>query len=183
EIFFLVDSSSSIWYRDYTKQSEFVANVVDKFTISPNKTRVGLAVFSTGYRQLIALDQYYDKEDIKTAIKNIPYMTGDTYTDRALNKMRTEAFHANNVREGVIKIGILLTDGKSRFSDKTIQEAELTRKDGIFLFAVGIGNKTDFKELIAIGSDPKENFVFQVGSFDVLAQIRQKLAWKACEGK
>ncbi|XP_050400838.1 collagen alpha-4(VI) chain isoform X2 [Patella vulgata] len=178
EIFFLLDSSSSVWREDYNRQKQFVADVVDKFVISENHTRVGLAVFSNTYRLWFPIDRYLDKESMKRAVMQLPYLTGDTNTHIALKYMRERGFKPSLVRKDVARIGIILTDGKSRYTDKTLLEAQRCKNDGIVLFTIGIGDKIDMKELNAVGTNP--SYVFQVAGFDVLYEIRQKLAFKAC---
>lgn len=85
-------------------------------------------------------------------------------------------------RTGVAHIAIVLTDGVSANKDETKKEAENLKKKGIYIFSVGIGNKVDKEELRAIGSEPSDDFVYDVASFDMLKTIRETLAFKACNG-
>ena len=56
--------------------------------------------------------------------------------------MRTMCTPPYGGRPGVVKIGILLTDGESnRDHHLTIQEATRAKDDGIFLMAAGISDK------------------------------------------
>lgn len=45
DIMFLLDSSSSILYKDFIKELNFTKNVVKLFDIGEDKTRVGLISF------------------------------------------------------------------------------------------------------------------------------------------
>ena len=56
------------------------------------------------------------------------------------------------------------------------------QEDGVVIFAVGIGKGTDKKELEAIASEPKEKYLFEVGSYDLLESVKEGLAIKACTG-
>lgn len=65
EIFFLLDSSSSIWIVDFRKQLKFVSDLLDSFDLGPNSTRVGVASFSYRYYENIRLGLYDNVDDIK----------------------------------------------------------------------------------------------------------------------
>lgn len=57
------------------------------------------------------------------------------------------------------------------------------QEEGVVVFAVGIGSQTNKDELEAIASSPTENYLFEVGNYDLLKIVKEKLAVKACEGK
>ncbi|CAC5389271.1 COL6A [Mytilus coruscus] len=164
DVFFLLDSSSSIWQVDYKIQLQFISDVIDMFTIAPNHTRVAVSAFSHFYRPFIRFDS------------SIPF--GSTYTGDALKKIRTRGF--KNARPGVAHIGVVLTDGASANKEKTKEEAEKLKSQGVYLFAIGVGNKFDMNELIDIGSKPSEDFVYDVDKYNMLDSIRETLAIKAC---
>ena len=50
DIFFILDSSSSIYVEDYRQVLNFVIEVVDRFDIGSNKTRIGALTFSDDYQ-------------------------------------------------------------------------------------------------------------------------------------
>ncbi|XP_067667262.1 cartilage matrix protein-like [Haliotis asinina] len=181
ELFFLLDTSSSIWEPDFKTQLDFVSEVVDLFDIGPNKTRVGVATFSSRYYPQFGLDKYEDKEQLKKAILRIPYMGGNTHTGTAIRYMRERAFAPEIVREDVDKIAVVLTDGRSRYPVDTETEAMKTKMEGINVFAVGIGKNFDPKELTLIGSEPSETYVYEVASYSALENIKEKFALGECE--
>ncbi|XP_046581489.1 cartilage matrix protein-like [Haliotis rubra] len=181
ELFFLLDTSSSIWQPDFRTQLDFVSDVVDLFDIGPNNTRVGVATFSSLYYPQFGLDTYEDKEQLKKAILEIPYMGGNTLTGTAIRYMREKAFAPGIVRDGVDKIAVVLTDGRSRYPGQTETEAMKTKMEGINVFAVGIGKNFDPKELTLIGSEPSETYVYEVASYDALENIKENFALGACE--
>lgn len=106
---------------------------------------------------------------------------GGTNTSGALEHLRTRVFPA--ARREVAHVAIILTDGQSKNSTLTAEEAKKLREMGVYVFAVGIGAQTDVTELMDIASDPNENFVFHVDNFSSLRNIRELLAIKACDGK
>ena len=78
---------------------------------------------------------------------------------------------------------IVLTDGQSVNRTHTLQEAQRVHEEGMYMFAVGIGSSTDVDELMALASNPDENFMFHVDNFAGLTSIRDLLAIKTCDGK
>lgn len=62
-------------------------------------------------------------------------------------------------------------------------EAELTREQGIHLFAVGVGTNRHLRELVAIASQPKEDYTIVGDSQSGQDRIRNLLAIKACSGQ
>lgn len=156
-------------------------DVIGMFDIGANRTRVGVAAFSTHYHPIINLGDHDDKDNLMAAVDKTPFFRGDTHTGRALENMRVRGFA--EARRDVAHVGIVLTDGESFSREKTIYEAELTKKDGIYMFAIGIGYRYILEELVEIGSKPTKDFVFTVNSYDALKTIKDILAIRTCEGK
>jgi collagen type VI alpha len=84
-------------------------------------------------------------------------------------------------RNNAANIVIVMTDGKSRNSSLTKQEANRLHRAGIKVFAIGIGNKIFKDELKNIASSPEN--VFTVVSFSVLDTILSQLKKSTCKGK
>ncbi|XP_060073195.1 collagen alpha-1(XXI) chain-like [Ylistrum balloti] len=178
DIFFLIDSSTSIWGKDFRIQRRFLQDLVKCFPIGPTAMRVGLALFSDRYYRVIRFNQYDNTKKLQRAIGRIPHIYGSTYTGIALRSLRTREF--TRARKNVTKIAVVLTDGASHDESMTARQAELLKKSGVFVFAVGIGTKSKLSELKKIGSTPSEQFVFSVAGYHLLNEIREALAFKAC---
>lgn len=183
EILFLLDSSSSIWSVDFEKQLKFVSDVIGTFEIGPDRIRVGIASFSYRYRQQIPLGAYSDKEYLQAAVQNIRQSLGGTYTYDALDGVRTQGLNSNIVRPDVTRIAIVMTDGESYDLDRTAAAAKKLKDDGVVVFAVGIGDQVNNEELKSIASEPIENYLFNVGGYELLDEIKEELAMGACEVK
>ncbi|KAL3866045.1 hypothetical protein ACJMK2_043386 [Sinanodonta woodiana] len=181
ELFFLVDASSSIWSVYFIKQLQFVRDVIDTFEVSPNKTRVGLATFSNRYHHLISLDTFDTKENLQTAVYQVRQEGGDTYTHLAIAGMRTRGFDKRVVRQGVVQIAVVMTDGQSINMKETAEEAKKLKAEGVVVLSVGIGDKVNQQELRSIAS--AEKYVFQVASFDLLDTMKKTLSFKVCEAE
>ncbi|OWF48415.1 collagen alpha-6(VI) chain-like [Mizuhopecten yessoensis] len=179
DIFFLLDSSSSIWIEDYKKQLKFIQQIVDYFPVSATETRFGVGVFADHYRQEIGFGDFDNSFDLKTAIGGIRKRLGGTQTGRALRKVRQQAF--SQARPDVGHVLVVLTDGVSRNTEETKRAAASLKAQGIHVFAIGIGMKSDMTELKYIGSEPKETYVHNVTDFNVLNKIREKLAFQVCK--
>nr|KAG5697781.1 hypothetical protein BaRGS_026738 [Batillaria attramentaria] len=179
DVYFLLDSSSSIWRPEFQDQLHFVDQLLHLFDLGPERTRVGVAVYSDNVTNIVSLTDTQTRSSIKHALKKSPYVTGGTNTGGALQYIRTEGFAS--ARRQVAHVIIILTDGQSANSTDTVKEARKARQEGIYIFAVGIGSQTDVRELMEIASDPDENFVFHVEEFGGLKNIRELLAIKACD--
>ncbi|XP_060073197.1 collagen alpha-4(VI) chain-like [Ylistrum balloti] len=179
DIFFLLDSSSSIYILDYEKQLQFIQKLVDYFPVSQTETRFGVGVFADRYQQVIDFEDFDNSDDLKLAIGDITKGYGDTQTGRALRKVRKHAF--SQARPGVGHVLVVLTDGESRNTAETRREAAILKGQGIHVFAIGIGLSSKTTELEAIGSEPKETYVHNVVNFNVLNKIRKTLAFQVCK--
>lgn len=180
DIIFLLDSSSSIWVEDYKRLLAFVENLVDSFDIGigDNLVRVGVITFSDRAHLDIPLDRYSDFEKLKNAIKKIPYRTGITNTAAALNMLRREISPKVDVRDGPV-VAIVITDGLSRDTSATRDEAKRLHALGVNVYAVGVGDRYEMDELKAISSDPIKG-VYQVASYSALEEIAHHFHIKPC---
>ena len=182
DIIFLLDSSSSIWVEDYKRLLAFVENLVDSFDngFGRNRVRVGVITFSDRAHLDIALDRYNDFEKLKSAIKKIPYRTGITNTAAALNLLRHEITPEMDTDHGPV-VAIVITDGLSRDTTATRDEARRLHNLGVNVYAVGVGDRYEMDELKAIASDPVKG-VYQVVSYSALEEIAHHFHIKPCRG-
>ncbi|XP_055879115.1 collagen alpha-6(VI) chain-like isoform X2 [Biomphalaria glabrata] len=182
DIFFILDSSSSIWEQDFSRRMVgFVRDVVSNFDISPQLTRVGVMTFSDSPKLIINLDSYDNKRELLNAITPsvVKYTLGGTNTARALRDVRKFGFGPAQ-RDGAIKIAVVITDGHSWNEKETQKQANLLRKSDVIVFAIGVGKSAKYDELETIASSPREEFVFSMDDFSALSRLRDLLAIKAC---
>ena len=183
DVYFVIDASSSIREQNYRKMLRFVSDVVDIFDIGPDKTRIGVVLFSDGIHPIIHLNNDLSKDLLKQRIIDATYLQGGTRTGGALRYIRQRGFSKEYARSSVAHIAIILTDGQSSDIQVTVTEAERARNDGIYLFAIGIGGQIDLLELKAIASKPVNDFMFEIDNYDALASIKNILAIQTCTGK
>ena len=178
---FAVDASGSIWGPDFKRQLHFIQNIVESFEVSLEGTRVGVLTFGNKPSKQFDLGRYENEADLKAAIGEIKQSRGTTNTADALHRVRTH-FFGHNVRDGVMKIVIVITDGRSDDPDATAHQAALARQAGMHIFAIGVGRNVDHDELEAIASRPTGSSIFTVDTFRALHQIKTLLAKRTCEG-
>ncbi|KAH3860726.1 hypothetical protein DPMN_023644 [Dreissena polymorpha] len=182
DIVFIVDSSSSIWNVDFETQKTFIGDVVSHFDVESGKTRVALIAFSNEAVVKIHLNQYSTRKELISEIAKVTQPGGSTNTHLALELMLKEVFSTKNgARPGAAHIAVVITDGVSSRPDQTLQQIELVHKSGVYVFTVGVGNKTDKSELEAMASKPVSDFSFLVNGYPALPKIRDLLAFKTCK--
>ena len=120
---------------------------------------------------------------IVDAIGRIEQTRGETNTAAALRDIRRHFFSArHSPRDSIVRIAIIVTDGRSDHPLATSHEATLLRDSGVHVFAVGVGQDIDMGELHAIASKPAKDYVNTVDNYDALNSIKELLAIKACQG-
>lgn len=75
---------------------------------------------------------------------------------------------------------ILITDGQSRDPNATLAVARAARRDGVTIFAVGVGDGVDTGELHAVATEPSKDYVLTVDDFTGLAASKDLLAARTC---
>lgn len=182
DIVFIIDGSRSIWLPDFKKQLKFVQDLVGSFDISPTTTRIGAVTFGSRLHREFHIGDFETEAEVKKAVGKIRHLRGvGTNTAKALQHLRTHYFTQERVRPGVVRMGIVITDGRSDFPSDTAIQARNARKAGIHLFAIGVGRYAEFRELAAIASQPTSTHVFKVNNYDALGSIRELLAIEACK--
>jgi len=179
DLYFVLDSSNSIYVHDYDSELDFVRGVVARLDISSRFTRVGMLTFSDDFtRPTISLSQFNTKTDVLNAVtlQNLPYRTGLTNTHLAIRYVREDP----EFRRDITKVMVVVTDGGSRSPGATAQEARLAREEGFYLFVVGIGQFLEESEWRSIASDPDSSFIFNITNFDLLDDVQYSLPPRAC---
>ncbi|XP_069577183.1 collagen alpha-1(XXVIII) chain-like [Brachyistius frenatus] len=187
ELVFVIDSSESVGPENFEIIKKFVNALVDRVTVGRNATRVGLVLYSLEVRLVFNLGRYVSKQDIKEAVRTIPYMGEGTYTGTAIRKATREAFDGS--RLGVGKVAVVITDGQTDKRepvklDLAVREAHAAN---IEMFALGVVNTTDptraefLRELNLIASDPDAEHMFLIDDYNALTALESKLVSQFCE--
>ena len=81
-----------------------------------------------------------------------------------------------------IKVGIVLTDGKSNEPSQTVMEAMKAHDAGITMMAIGVGDNLDMNELEAIASEPLCLHLFILDDFTEVDDLKYVIEKRTCEG-
>ncbi|XP_059152711.1 collagen alpha-1(XIV) chain-like [Physella acuta] len=183
DVIFVIDVSYSITHpRFYGYVLPFIQNVISDFDIGPadNQMQVGAVLFSDKVRLAFHLNDFRNRPSLLQAVSEIYYYGGETFTHEALAYVNSNMFTwENGGRPNAGKIVILVTDGRSYSSSKTLAEAETIRSNGGIIFAVGVG-MADEKELRGIANFPPEQYVYYVSEFQSLNSIKDALSGNTC---
>ncbi|XP_023196454.1 integrin alpha-M-like [Xiphophorus maculatus] len=180
DIAFLLDGSGSIAGDDFSRMKEFVKNLIRTFL--GRDTQFAITQFSF-YPTTHYYFNTFSTSNWESQIDKIKQLYGGTYTARAIQNVVDNVFsQERGSRSNVKKILIVITDGESSDSQNLPAATQSADQKNILRFTIGVGNAfTNYyakQELIMIASQPADNFVFQVGSFDALDKIRDNLQAK-----
>ena len=113
------------------------------------------------------------------AIDKAPYLKGGTLTGKALEFVKVELFDKTG-RQGVPKVLIVMTDGKS--TDDVVIPANALNDANITVFAIGIGRNYDMQQLQQIASKPQIKYALTT-DFNRLDELYTSIRDDACRGK
>ena len=186
DLVFIQDQSGSVGQKGHDQSLQFMVDVVNFFTIAPNETQVGLVTYSTNARVEFDLDDLQTKQEIQQEISSLPYPEGWTATALGLFQAGVILNPANGrgsrpLSEGVPKVAVLITDGRSNQIPINDVAVEL-QNSGVQVFTVGISN-IDLDELLFIASDPDFLHVFLLDSFNDAAGFVDFLSFSTCDGE
>ncbi|KAM6955359.1 collagen, type XXVIII, alpha 2a [Lycodopsis pacificus] len=187
ELVFVIDSSESVGPENFEIVKDFVTRLVDRTTVGRNATRIGLVLYSLDVHLEFNLVRYMSKQDVKQAIRKMPYMGEGTYTGTAIRKATQEAFVS--ARPGVRKVAIVITDGQTDKREPVKLEIAVREAHAanIEMYALGIVNSSDptqtefLQELNLIASDPDSEHMYLIDDFNTLPALESKLVSQFCE--
>ncbi|XP_048244945.1 uncharacterized protein LOC124143446 [Haliotis rufescens] len=182
DLAFLMDASGSVSADDFDSAKRFARDVIKIFQIGPNDVRVAFISFSTGYRAEFDFIKYTAKDEVLGAIDKVTKAGGGTETDLALNFASEDLFtDAMGSRNGSSKIILLVTDGKSNASTRTIAAARRARKKGIIIFAIGVGRHVDHLELVGVANAPSCTHVIVLSGYSDLTALVSEIQQRSCK--
>ncbi|KAM4526161.1 integrin alpha-D-like isoform 2-T2 [Fundulus diaphanus] len=179
DIAFLLDGSGSVSGEDFMRIKAFVKGLIRSFL--GKDTQFAITQYSSSTVTHYFFNSFKKTEDdLEPQIKTIRQLTGGTRTAAAIREVVDDVFSPlKGSRSNAKKILIVITDGESQ--DRGNLQSAINSADNkkIARFAIGVGNAFSSyratEELRTIASQPAENFMFKVGSFDALDKIRDSL--------
>lgn len=165
DIVLVVDASGSIGLPTFDSQVRpSLQSFITSTSPSAGGNHVGIVEFSTGATD-VTTGLLFNGSALQTAVLNMPYTGGYTYTHDALDAAES-MLAGSGARPGVPKVIIVETDGVwlgpnptiTAQQDPTSLAASLV-SSGTAIFAVGVGNGVNPADLTAIaGGDPTHVF-------------------------
>ena len=101
-----------------------------------------------------------------------------TNTAAALKYIRTHVF--KSARRGVTRIALVITNANSVDAVATSEEADLTRRAGINIMAVAVGNWLDINELMSIVSYPTNRNTLRIPNFESFGSVVHTIRDSVC---
>ncbi|XP_029654155.1 collagen alpha-4(VI) chain-like, partial [Octopus sinensis] len=181
EIVFIIDGSRSIHPTAFKEQITFLKSFVDHFEIGKNGMRFGAVTFGDKIIKdnTFGLTQYASKDQLKNGISNIDFKPDDgDSTETYLAIKYAHGIIFKDARPDIKKIAIVITDGQSTAPNKTAEQAMKMRKEGILIFAIGVGKDASKKELLTITG--RNDYVFMVDKYSLLKTVRTELRKLTC---
>ncbi|KAM9693565.1 collagen alpha-2(VI) chain isoform 1-T1 [Trichechus inunguis] len=148
DVVFVIDSSESIGYTNFTLEKNFVINVVNRLgaiTKDPKSetgTRVGVVQYShEGTFEAIQLDdeRINSLSSFKEAVKNLEWIAGGTWTPSAL-KFAYNKLIKESRRQKTRVFAVVITDGRHDPRDDDLNLRALCSDDTVTVTAIGIGD-------------------------------------------
>ncbi|XP_074203738.1 collagen alpha-1(XX) chain isoform X3 [Camelus bactrianus] len=179
DMIFLVDGSWSIGRSHFQQVKDFLASVIEPFEIGPDKVQVGLTQYSGAPWTEWDLNTFGTKEKVLAAVHSLRYRGGNTFTGLALTHVLEQNLKpAAGLRPEVVKLVILVTDGKSQDDARTA--GHVLKGLGVDVFAVGVKN-ADEAELRLLASPPLDSTVHSVQDFPQLCTLAGLLSRLICQ--
>ncbi|GAB5576191.1 collagen alpha-2(VI) chain isoform X2 [Prionailurus iriomotensis] len=147
DVVFVIDSSESIGYTNFTLEKNFVINVVNRLGAiakdpkSETGTRVGVVQYShKGTFEAIQLDdeRIDSLSSFKEAVKNLEWIAGGTWTPSAL-KFAYNKLIKESRRQKTRVFAVVITDGRHDPRDDDLNLRALCNHD-VTVTAIGIGD-------------------------------------------
>ncbi|XP_050813014.1 integrin alpha-D-like [Gopherus flavomarginatus] len=188
DIVVLIDGSGSITSVDFGKMKRFVSEIMKRF--HSTDTQFALMQYSNTFKLHFDFMEYRRSRNPDRLVQGVEQLYGTTRTASAIRQVVQELFiSGKGARDEATKVLIVITDGEKykdplSYSD-AIPEAE---RAGIIRYAIGVGqafsSDTAQQELHVIASEPTNEHVFRVDSFDALQGFQSQLQEKifAIEG-
>ena len=181
DLVILTDSSGSIGAGNFQTIRNFLTDLIKSLPIGFNETRASIINFSNTADILIDLSKGTSSEVLLQTIKTMPFIGGGTSTDLALKlaneKVLIESAGMRPEQQGVPKVVMVVTDGKSGNPAQTLIEAQKIKDRKFSIISVGIAG-ANIQELIDIATSANDQYY--VNNFNQILQIINSLSRTTC---
>ena len=187
DLVFLIDGSGSIRHERFQDIKDFVIGIVQELEVNPDlpsKVHIAAVCFDNEAFVEFYLNTYQRKQDIIQAVQRIHYLGGRTNIADAFRRMRRDIFlPSRGDREQVPNFAIVFSDGASNIDEtETLPQAIAARVEGVHIITVGVGSDLSMPELQGMTSDPYQENLFTVESFNNLKGLVPEVIGATCDG-
>lgn len=181
DIIFLVDVSSSIGHDRFQSMQKFMASLVDQTTVGADLTRFGIILYSDDPKTVFTLKQYSTKRDVLQAIEELKYLTGNTYTAKALTYSLPffDKDHGGRAALKVPQVLMVITDGDASDAENLVSSSSALRKQGISVYSIGVEKANQTQLDVMAGGDKSK--VFYVDNFKALEKLYKNITNVLCK--
>lgn len=92
----ILDESGSIGCSGFEKIKTFVGKVISRFSIAPFGAHFAAVKYSSRAREVFSLTKYTNAAQLQTAVQNIEFRGGSTYTGKALRMVQQKVTIIHN---------------------------------------------------------------------------------------
>ncbi|XP_054857871.1 von Willebrand factor A domain-containing protein 1 isoform X2 [Eublepharis macularius] len=171
DLLFLLDSSGSVSYYEFSRVKEFIADLLRPFTFGPHDVQTSIIHISTNPTMEFPFDRYLSSGAVQHAIRGTQQVMGDTNTGKALTFAKEKLFTGEaGARADVPKVLVWVTDGFS--TDDVSRPMQLLKDLGVTVFIVSTGHG-NYLELSAAASQPPEKHLHFVDVDDLSIIIKE----------
>ncbi|XP_028392610.1 von Willebrand factor A domain-containing protein 2-like [Dendronephthya gigantea] len=182
DIAMVVDESGSIGRGDFEKIKTFVADIISRFSVAPFGAHFAAVKYSTRPTEVFSLTKYTNAAQLHTAVRNMNYVGGSTFTGKALQLVEEKIFGQSQDRGDVPNVLVVFSDGQSHDHSKAVNMARKMKEKGVAILCVAIGNGITVNRLTRmlqqISSKPEYTFK---SSVNALNTIEDSLVKNMCE--
>ncbi|MEE6486772.1 hypothetical protein FKM82_014705 [Ascaphus truei] len=177
DLVFVLDASAAVGQDHFNLLRNFVTSISLQFDINRDVTQVGLVTYSSRAKTIFGLDAYDTTSSLLHAISQASYIGGSASAGSALLHVYNDVMTVQRgARPGVNKAVMVITDGRG--AEDASVPAQKLRDNGIFVFAIGIGDIQRNTLLRISGSD---KFLTLIPSYEVLNHYEDDLVQRVCE--
>ena len=171
---------------------EFVYDFVESLKISPNTTQVRVILFNDVAWVAFNLSTFSEKAPLLEEIDSLTYVKGYTNTADALCLLLEEGFTVENgarlSEDDVFSIAVVVTDGVSNKNsngcdnETAVEVAESIHNSSypILVFPIGVTDKANEEELLAIASKPEYVTYLEEFSESAFGAARDEQLYELC---
>ena len=182
DLVFGLDSSGSVPHEAWELLLDFVTGIVQSLLIDQRHARVGLVTFSTVPRSDIHLNEYEQKYELISAIRQVQKIPGFTDIESAILLTYRDYFNISTLDiEDRKNIMVLILDGVATQNYRlAVLEASFTSLHDIEIIAIYISDNIFQEQARWLSSPPHQlnenyfifdNYTLLVDSTDLISRV------------